>query len=194
MAELAEAALQRSADTGASGFVGGGGPGRGTVDLPPTPELIEGVRNLPPALDQPRLSDVDVTAPDPGFRLSRLLRPVRWPLIAVIGLVAADALASIALPGLYQFGVDHGIRPGVLSMVWLAAGIGALIIAADWVIVRGDARLTARVGETVLLTLLSLGCPPQAIILVSGNSVTSMREDLPSSCPSSTVRLISEIG
>src|SRR6185369_5049198 len=94
--DLADAARRRSGDVNSSGFVGGGGG----LDVPPTPELIEGVRKLPAAVDEPRLSDVDVTAPDPGFRLARLLRPVRWPLTLVVALVAADALASIALPGL----------------------------------------------------------------------------------------------
>ncbi|MEV7092207.1 ABC transporter ATP-binding protein [Amycolatopsis sp. NPDC051045] len=146
---LAEAARLRRGDPNSSGFVGGGGG----LDVPPTPELIEGVRKLPPAVDEPRLPGVDVTAPDPRFRLAGLLRPVRWPLAMVIGLVAADALASIALPGLYQFGVDHGVRTGVESMIWLAAGIGAVVIAADWLVVFAQTRLTSRVGESVLYAL-----------------------------------------
>jgi ATP-binding cassette subfamily B protein len=148
---LAEAAQRRSGNPNSSGFVGGGGGGG--LDVPPTPELVEGVRKLPPATDEPRLAEVDVTAPDPEFRLARLLRPVRWPLAVVIALVAADALASIALPGLYQFGVDHGVRPGVERMIWLAAGIGAAVIAADWLVVLAQTRLTSRVGETVLYAL-----------------------------------------
>ncbi|WP_329055518.1 ABC transporter ATP-binding protein/permease [Amycolatopsis sp. NBC_01488] len=147
--ELAEAAQQRSGNVDSSGFVGGGGG----LDVPPTPELIEGVRKLPAAVDEPRLSDVDVTAPDPGFRLAGLLRPVRWPLAVVVALVAADALASIALPGLYQFGVDHGVRAGVEWVIWLVAGIGAAVIAADWLVVFAQTRLTSRVGETVLYAL-----------------------------------------
>ncbi|MGV9366061.1 ABC transporter ATP-binding protein [Amycolatopsis sp. NPDC003731] len=147
--ELAEAARMRSGDPNSSGFVGGGGG----LDVPPTPELIEGVRRLPPAVDEPRLPGVDVTAPDPKFRLAGLLRPVRWPLAVVIALVAADALASIALPGLYQFGVDHGVRTGVEWVIWLAAGIGAVVIAADWLVVFAQTRLTSRVGETVLYAL-----------------------------------------
>ncbi|MET8848160.1 ABC transporter ATP-binding protein [Amycolatopsis sp. NPDC004625] len=146
---LAEAARMRSGDTNSSGFVGGGGG----LDVPPTPELIEGVRNLPPAVDEPRLPGVDVTAPDPKFRLGGLLRPVRGPLALVVALVAADALASIALPGLYQFGVDHGVRTGVEWLIWLAAGIGAAVIAADWLVVFAQTRLTSRVGETVLYAL-----------------------------------------
>ncbi|WP_432847368.1 ABC transporter ATP-binding protein [Amycolatopsis sp. CA-161197] len=147
---LAEAAAARGgAPGGGTGFVGGGAG----ADVPPTPELLEGVRKLPPADDRPRLSEVDITAADPGFRLSRLLKPVRWPLVAVIALVAADALASLALPALYQRGVDHGVQPGVVSVIWLMAGIGAIVVAADWFVVRGQTRLTARVGETVLYSL-----------------------------------------
>ncbi|WP_103348502.1 ABC transporter ATP-binding protein [Amycolatopsis sp. CA-128772] len=146
---LAEAARMRSGDPNSSGFVGGGGG----LDVPPTPELIEGVRKLPPAVDEPRLPGVDVTAPDPKFRLGGLLRPVRGPLAVVVALVAADALASIALPGLYQFGVDHGVRTGVEWIIWLAAGIGAAVIAADWLVVFAQTRLTSRVGETVLYAL-----------------------------------------
>ncbi|MBB4688599.1 ABC transporter ATP-binding protein [Amycolatopsis jiangsuensis] len=145
---LAEAAQTRGGTPGGgSGFAGGG------ADVPPTPELLEGVRKLPPAVDRPRLSEVDVTAPDPGFRLSRLLRPVRWPLIGVIALVAGDALATLALPALYQRGVDHGVLPGAVSVVWTLAAVGALVVAVDWFLVRGQTRLTARVGETVLYSL-----------------------------------------
>ena len=37
----------------------------------------------------PRLDGEDPTAPDPGFRLRRLLRPVRWLLVVVASLVIA---------------------------------------------------------------------------------------------------------
>ncbi|RJQ83116.1 ABC transporter ATP-binding protein [Amycolatopsis panacis] len=145
---LGEAAHVRGgAEGGGSGFAGAG------ADVPPTPELLEGVRKLPPAVDRPRLSEVDATTPDPGFRLGRLLRPVRWPLIGVIALVAADALASLALPALYQRGVDHGVLPGAAGVVWTLAAVGALVVAADWFVVHGQTKLTARVGETVLYSL-----------------------------------------
>ncbi|MEC3977799.1 ABC transporter ATP-binding protein [Amycolatopsis sp. H20-H5] len=149
--ELAATALQRAGGA-PDANIGGRGSGSG-LDLPPTAELLDGVRKLPPATDDPGLSEVDITTPDPGFRLSRLLRPVRWPLAVVIGLVAADALASIALPALYQQGVDHGVRTGVEWVVWLTAGIGAVVILTDWLVIRAQTKLTARVGETVLYSL-----------------------------------------
>ncbi|HEV7974233.1 ABC transporter ATP-binding protein [Amycolatopsis sp.] len=148
--ELADSARQR---TGTDASAAGGPRGSSGLDLPPTEELLEGVRKLPPAVDSPRMDGTDVTAPDPNFRLWGLLRPVRWPLLVVIFMVAADAAAAIALPALYQQGVDKGVRLGVESAVWIAAGIGALVIAADWFVLFMNTKLTARVGETVLYSL-----------------------------------------
>ncbi|PXY21048.1 ABC transporter ATP-binding protein [Prauserella muralis] len=148
---LAESAARRagSADSG-----GGGGPGsRASLDLPPTPELLERVRALPPATDEPRLPGIDPAAPDPHFRLWRLLRPVRWLLAGVVTLVALDALATIAIPALYERGVDDGVRAGVESAVLIAAGLGALLIALDWFVINAQTRLTARAGESVLYLL-----------------------------------------
>src|SRR5262249_33463341 len=147
-AELADSAGQRSkpTDAVAAGM-------RGAFDVPPTAELIEGVRKLPPATDVPALAADDVTKPDPRFRLGRMLRPVRRVLAGVIVLVGLDAAATIALPALYQFGVDHGVRPGVASVVWITAGVGAVIVAIDWLVIRKQTRTTARAGETVLYSL-----------------------------------------
>jgi ATP-binding cassette subfamily B protein len=141
------------ARTSAAGGTGGpGGAMHGALDLPPTEELLEGVRKLPPAEDSPALR-VDVTRPEPGFRLSRLLGPVRGLLVTVIALVGLDAGATIALPALYQQGVDNGVRPGVVSAIWLAAAIGALVIAVDWLVIAAQTKMTARAGETVLYSL-----------------------------------------
>jgi ATP-binding cassette subfamily B protein len=143
--ELADTALQRTSAPGGERSSG--------LDLPPTEELLRGVRKLPPATDIPRLGSVDVTAPDLTFRLGSLLKPVRWPLAVVVALVAVDALASIALPALYQQGVDHGVRVGVESAIWVTSGIGALVILVDWLALFVNTKLTARVGETVLYAL-----------------------------------------
>ncbi|EHR62897.1 ABC transporter ATP-binding protein [Saccharomonospora cyanea] len=131
-----------------------GGPGsRAALDLPPTPELLHRVRKLPEATGEPRLDGEDPTAPDPHFRLRGLLRPVRSLLAAVVALVAVDALAAIAVPALYERGVDDGVRLGVESAVWLAALAGAFVIAVDWLAVYAQTRVTARTGESVLYLL-----------------------------------------
>ncbi|WP_312868895.1 ABC transporter ATP-binding protein [Amycolatopsis pithecellobii] len=127
--------------------------GAGVFNAPPTEEIIEGVRKLPPATDVPALTADSVTAPDPRFSLGRLLGPVRALLTTVIVLVGLDAAASIALPALYQYGVDHGVRPGAESVVWFTAAAGLLIVGVDWLVIRAQTRLTARAGETVLYSL-----------------------------------------
>ncbi|MEU3273374.1 ABC transporter ATP-binding protein [Saccharomonospora sp. NPDC006951] len=126
---------------------------RASLDVPPTPELLRRVEALPPAADSPRLGGIDPTTPDPAFTLRGLLRPVRGLLLGVIALVAFDALATVAIPALYQRGVDDGVRAGVESAVLIAAGIGALVIALDWFVVAAQTRLTARSGESVLYLL-----------------------------------------
>nr|WP_246076700.1 ABC transporter ATP-binding protein [Amycolatopsis cihanbeyliensis] len=126
---------------------------RASGEVPPTPELVEGVRKLPPVRDTPELGSVDPAAPDPDFRLGRLLRPVRGLLALVVLLVGLDALATIALPALYQRGVDHGVNAGAASVVLLMAGVGALVIAIDWVVIAARTKSTARAGESVLYLL-----------------------------------------
>ncbi|WP_374194990.1 ABC transporter ATP-binding protein [Amycolatopsis sp. 195334CR] len=151
IARLADAAGQRT--TTPSPRALSGPRGSGSLDLPPTEELIEGVRKLPPVRDEPSLDGMDVTAPDPRFRLAAMLRPVRWLLAGVVALVAADAAASIALPALYQQGVDRGVVAGSATAIWVVAGIGALVIAVNWLVIAAQTRLTARSGETVLYAL-----------------------------------------
>jgi ATP-binding cassette subfamily B protein len=151
--ELAHTARQRTGSVAPAHSIGGTRGGGAALDVPPTEELLAGVRRLPPATDVPPPTGTDTTVGDPDFRLSRLLRPVRRLLAVVMGLVAADALASIALPALYQQGIDNGVRPGVESAIWAAAGMGALVILADWLVIAAQTRLTARVGESVLYSL-----------------------------------------
>lgn len=139
----------RSAATGR----GGGPGGHASLDLPPTPDLLDRVRALPPATDRPDLGEVDPAAPDPRFRLASLLRPVRGLLAAVIAFVAVDALATVAIPALYQRGVDEGVRSGAESVVLVAAAVGVVVIALDWVAIALQTRLTARTGESVLYLL-----------------------------------------
>lgn len=127
--------------------------GMGGMTMPPTPELIEGIRKLPPATDQPDLRSEDPTAPDPDFKLSRLLRPIRWGLLLTVLLVAGDALTSIALPSLVRQGIDGGVSAGDLDALWIATGLGAVIVAGGWLVVRLQTVITSRTGETLLYLL-----------------------------------------
>ena len=137
-----------------------GGPGGATGmigNLPPTPELLARVNALPEPTDRPELGPegnrVDPTAPDPGFALRRLLSPVRMLLALSVLLVGADAAASVAYPSLARLAVDGGIigqAPAVLAM---AAGLGLLVVAANWLAAWAQTLVTARAGESVLYLL-----------------------------------------
>jgi ATP-binding cassette subfamily B protein len=107
----------------------------------------------PPAEERPDLHGEDPTAPDPAFRLGHLLRPVRLALAGVIGLVALDALASIAFPSLARLAVDGGINGRDPSILVLAVAIGLGVVLVDWVVVFFQTVLTARVGESRLYLL-----------------------------------------
>ncbi|MGH3880905.1 MAG: ABC transporter transmembrane domain-containing protein, partial [Actinophytocola sp.] len=138
---------------------GGGIGGRaggvaGAMDgAPPTPELLERVAALPPATERPRLDDEDPTAADPGFRLRRLLRPVRWMLILVASLVILDALLTMAQPSLIRVGVDQGVVTGDADALWTVTAIAALLLVLLFVESAFTTVLTARVGERLLYLL-----------------------------------------
>nr|WP_156050470.1 ABC transporter ATP-binding protein [Allokutzneria albata] len=121
--------------------------------MPPTPELLAQVEALPPAKDSPKLGDTDARAPDPGFRLRRLLRVVRWPLVLATVGVAVDALSSIALPTLFRYGIDHGVSAGAAGPLWTATVIGVAVVALAAVVLAAQTVITARTGETVLYLL-----------------------------------------
>ncbi|GAA4966487.1 ABC transporter ATP-binding protein [Pseudonocardia tropica] len=138
-------ALTRDGGGGAAGWAGG---------VSATPELLESVAKLPPATETPRLrGDDDPTAPDPAFRLSSLLRPVRRLLVLGVALMTADALATLALPSIARIAVDDGITDGATRVLLLAALAGLLIVVLDAVVVGFQTLVTARAGESLLYLL-----------------------------------------
>lgn len=138
-------ALTRDGGGGAAGWAGG---------ISATPELLESVAKLPPATETPRLHGDDApTAPDPAFRLSSLLRPVRWLLVLGVALMTADALATLALPSIARVAVDDGIADGATRVLLLAALAGLLIVVLDAVVVGFQTLVTARAGESLIYLL-----------------------------------------
>ena len=129
-----------------------GGPGAMMDGIVATPELLAAVAALPPPRDEPHLA-VDPTAPDPGFRLGRLLRPVRWLVAAAVALVALDALSALAFPNIARYAIDHGITPHAPSVLLAAALLGVGIVAVSWLVVALETVATARAGESVLYLL-----------------------------------------
>ena len=118
-----------------------------------TPELLAAVDALPPAADVPRLPGEDPTAPDPGFRLARLLRPVRGLLALTILLVSLDALTTLAFPTVARYAVDSGIDAGATRPLVIAVLLGLGIVAVSWVVVAVQTTVTARAGESLLYLL-----------------------------------------
>ncbi|HJT03598.1 MAG TPA: ABC transporter ATP-binding protein, partial [Pseudonocardiaceae bacterium] len=135
------------------GGVGGGGRGGMAASMVgsigPTPDLLAAVAALPPASAQPRLGAIDPTAPDPYFRLHRLLRPMLGWLALTAALVGLDALATVAFPALGGLAVEAITRhaPHLLA---IAVAIGLGVIIADWLVVSAQTVVAARAGETLL--------------------------------------------
>ncbi len=121
--------------------------------LPATPELLATVDALPPAQDTPKLPGVDLTAPDPRFKLAALLRPVRWALLIALALVAVDALATVALPVLVRNGVDGGVSAHHIDVVWLVSWIALAVVVIDWLVLTAQTVIATRAGESVLYLL-----------------------------------------
>lgn len=130
-----------------------GGIGGMLGDLPPTPELLAGVRALPPARDTPVIGKVDPTAEDPHFALSTLLRPVRATLLVAAVLVAVEAACGLLVPTLIRRGVDGGVVSGDLRVLTLAGMAAAAAVSLAWAAARLHAVRTARAGESVLYLL-----------------------------------------
>ena len=130
--------------------------GRHSTDagsLAATPELVAAVDALPPATERPHLGGLDPRAPDPGFRLGKLLRPVRGLLALGIALVSLDALTSLAFPTIARYAVDGGITAGSVDGLRTAALLGLGVVAVGWLVVAAQTVVTARAGESLLYLL-----------------------------------------
>ena len=121
--------------------------------IPVSPKLLAAVDALPPARETPHLGDSEPTAPDPGFRLGRLLHPVRWLLALTVLLVSLDALTTLAFPTVARLAVDGGITAGSTQVLLTATLLGVGVVALSWLVVAAQTVTTARAGESVLYLL-----------------------------------------
>ncbi len=140
----ARRAAQNAAGAGRGGMTAGM---LGSVG--PTPELLAAVAALPPAIAQPDIRGTDPTAPDPDFRLRRLLRPALGWLSLTAILVALDALATVAFPALGGLAVD-AITGHAPHLLVIAVAVGLGVVAADWLAIAVQTVVAARAGETLL--------------------------------------------
>ncbi|MFD0363889.1 ABC transporter ATP-binding protein [Nocardia sp. GCM10030253] len=133
-----------------------GGPGSvsgAAADLSETPELRRDIERLPAATEEPGLDQRRLREPDPGFRLARLLRPVRWLVLIVIGLLALDALIGVAFPPIVRYAIDSGVGHADSGALAKAAALGVLLVLAGLAVAAAATVLTARTGERVLYGL-----------------------------------------
>ncbi|MFC9551260.1 ABC transporter ATP-binding protein [Rhodococcus sp. NPDC056960] len=144
----------RTPALGSGGGRTAGGPMAGALgNVAATPELQHAVDALPPAVESPGIETRNLRLPEPDFRLWRILRPVRALLAAVVVCLALDSLAGIAFPSIVRFAIDHGVVPQDSATLWTAAGVGVLLVVADWLVVALMTVITARAGERVLFGL-----------------------------------------
>nr|WP_206328044.1 ABC transporter ATP-binding protein [Streptomyces sp. S3(2020)] len=121
--------------------------------MPATPELLAQVEALPPAQDTPGIDEARAVTPEESYGLRRLLRGFGLPLLISLGLVAVDAGMGLTLPVLIRHGIDSGVGELALGAVWVAALLGLLTVAVQWVAQVGETRMTGRTGERVLYSL-----------------------------------------
>jgi len=123
---------RRQAMAAAAGTVGAGGRGamgrsRGAgagnvtgtfASLPPSPELLARVDELPPAKDVPEVELGPARAADRQFSLRRLLRPLAVALVIGLILDGLDAVAGWRCPRWSETVSTTGWRPSSSTRSW----------------------------------------------------------------------------
>jgi ATP-binding cassette subfamily B protein len=115
--------------------------------------LAAQVAALPPATEEPDTDPVAAARPDPGFRLSRFVRPWRRALAVGVVLVALDALAGLSGPALVRAGVAGGVQDGRREVLVAASAAFAVVALADFWVLWAGARWTGRLSERLLYIL-----------------------------------------
>ncbi|MGD0602112.1 MAG: ABC transporter ATP-binding protein [Streptosporangiaceae bacterium] len=123
------------------------------ASLPPSPELLARVGELPPATDVPEVELGPARAADRQFSLRRLLRPLAVALIIGLILDGLDAVAGLALPALVRNGIDNGVETKFFHAIVVVSLIGLAIVLADWVVNIYETMVVGRTGERLLFTL-----------------------------------------
>lgn len=134
-------------------ITGNARPGRAAAELAAAPELRRTIERLPSASEQPGLDEQRLRTPDPGFRLIRLLWPVRGLVVLVMALLAIDALINLGFPPIVRYAIDSGVTGTEPLALVRATVLGALLVAAGWIVGAAVTTLTARTGERVLYGL-----------------------------------------
>jgi ATP-binding cassette subfamily B protein len=159
LAGLASAAIGRGVGAAGGGRAGGRAAAGGAAatsmlaGIPASPELLAKVAALPPATDEPNVSQAFARAPDRHFTLRRLLKPFAIALAIGLVLDGLDALAGVAIPWLTRDGIDGGIQAHKFAEVAVISGAALAIVLGDWVINAVQTIVVGRTGERLLYTL-----------------------------------------
>ncbi|HVX43560.1 MAG TPA: ABC transporter ATP-binding protein [Mycobacteriales bacterium] len=120
---------------------------------PPTPELLDAVRSLPPIVDAPEIDPQDEADHSEGFKLTGFLRPHWKPLLIGLLLVFIDAVATLVGPLLVRDGVDASLvhHSATALVVVCAAYLGVALV--DWWDMWATTLYTSRTTERLLFAL-----------------------------------------
>jgi ATP-binding cassette subfamily B protein len=117
---------------------------------PGTAAVLDGVAALPDAADVPH---GELSKRDDRLSLRALVAAHRWLLLAAAVLVAADSAAGLAQPVLMRRAIDAAVVDGsavaLLGVVAVASGV----LAAGWLGLTAQTRLTWRAAEEVMYSL-----------------------------------------
>lgn len=121
-----------------------------------TPELLERVEALPPATEQPNISQErlrQLRTPSSSFRVADLFKAVRWLIAATVVLLVVGVLADLAVPSLIRAAIDRGISPGDARTLWTVGAITLGVVAVSWVAEVAMTVTSSRSGERLLYGL-----------------------------------------
>ncbi|MEV6767066.1 ABC transporter ATP-binding protein [Nocardia sp. NPDC051030] len=123
------------------------------VDRDTPQEVRRVLGKLPPAIEEPELDYAELREPDPGFRLRRALRLVRWLVAGTMVLLAANAVVSVGFPSIVRYAIDAGVTRHDGWALVRATVIGALLVGIGWLVAAGSVLWSNRAGERVLYGL-----------------------------------------
>lgn len=108
-------------------------------------------RGVKQDIDEERAAGVGLRGPSRRL-LVELLRPYKWWLIFLIGVVVVEAAARLSIPVLVQRVLDDGLT-GDTSVLWTSLSLMGLAILAQILTRVTFLRRTGRIGNAILLDL-----------------------------------------
>lgn len=103
--------------------------------------------------ESPGIPDAVALAPEPRFGLTRLLAPVRGPLVVGFVLVGLDAVAQLTVPALVRTAVDRGVLAGSPAVLGTVCAVALSAVLAGWAVSRIGLPLAGRAAERLLYLL-----------------------------------------